>query len=90
MMQDQGLVRKLHEAGVVDKHVNELKFSDEFCRHLVAYNQAHGFKGSGTIEIWREILVEFNESLDNMSDREVATTIVLLDYFLDKIATRKS
>ena len=89
-MQDQGLVRKLNEAGVVDKLVNELKFSDEFCRHLVAYNQAHGFKGSGTIEIWREILVEFDENLDELSDREVATTIVLLDYFLDKLATGKS
>ena len=89
-MQDQGLVRKLNLAGVVDKHVNELKFSDEFCRHLVAYNRAHGFKGSGTIEIWREILVEFNESLDEITDREVATTIVLLDYFLDKISAEKS
>lgn len=88
-MKDQGLVRKLNEAGVVDKHVNELKFSDEFCRHLVAYNRAHGFKGSGTIEIWREILVEFNENLGEISDREVATTIVLLDYFLDKLSAEK-
>jgi hypothetical protein len=55
----------------------------------VVYNKQHGFKGGGTIEVWREILVEFNSSLEMMSDKEVATTIVLLDYFLDKLPSEK-
>lgn len=88
-MREAGLIRKLLAAGVIDKRVNELKFSDEFCRHLVVYNKNHGFKGGGTIEVWREILVEFNSSLEMMSDKEVATTIVLLDYFLDKLPSEK-
>ena len=89
-MHSQSLINKLHTAGVIDKHVNELKFSDAFCKQLVAYNRVHGFNGSGTIEIWREILVEFSASLESLSDKEVATTIVLLDYFLDKLTTEKN
>ena len=89
-MRDQGLIQKLLAAGVIDKRINELKFSDEFCKHLVSFNNLNGFKGGGTIEVWREILDEFDESLKMISDREVATTIVLLDYFLDKISTQKS
>jgi hypothetical protein len=34
-------------------------------------------------------LVEFNDALGMISDKEVATTIVLLDYFLDKLPTEK-
>jgi hypothetical protein len=90
VLSDQSLIQKLHAAGVIDKRVNELRFSDEFCRHLVAFNRAHGFKGSGTIETWRDILDDFNESLNSMSDKEVATTIVLLDYFLDKLSNDRT
>ena len=89
IMRDTGLIRKLIAGGVVDKRINELKFSDEFCKHLVEYNRQHGFKGGGTIETWREILVEFNSALELINDKEVATTIVLLDYFLDKLANEK-
>ena len=89
MMRDAGLIRKLVAAGVVDKRIDELKFSDEFCKHLVFYNRTRGFKGGGTIEVWRQILVEFNDALGMISDKEVATTIVLLDYFLDKLPTEK-
>jgi hypothetical protein len=89
-MRDDGLIKKLHKAGVIDKRINELKFSDEFCKHLVRCNRNQGFKGGGTIEIWRGILVDFNESLEIMSDKEIATTIVLLDYFLDRLTTEKS
>ena len=89
IMRDTGLIRKLIAGGVVDKRINELKFSDEFCKHLVEYNQRHGFKGGGTIETWREILVEFNSALELINDKEVATTIVLLDYFLDKLSNEK-
>ena len=88
-MRDTGLIRKLIAGGVVDKRVNELKFSDEFCKHLVDYNREHNFKGGGTIETWREILTEFNKALEMMSDKDVATTIVLLDYFLDKLANQE-
>ena len=90
MLSDKSLIQKLHTAGIIDKRVNELRFSDEFCRHLVAFNRAHGFKGSGTIEIWRDILNDFNKSMDSMSDKEVATTIVLLDYFLDKLSNERT
>ena len=88
-MRDAGLIRKLVAAGVVDKRIDELKFSDEFCKHLVFYNRTRGFQGGGTIEVWRQILVEFNDALGMISDKEVATTIVLLDYFLDKLPTEK-
>lgn len=88
-MRDAGLIRKLLAAGVIDKRIDQLKFSDEFCRHLVSYNHSHGFKGGGTLETWREILVGFNSGLEIMSDNEVATTIVLLDYFLDRLTTEK-
>ncbi|HKU48452.1 MAG TPA: hypothetical protein VJP79_00755 [Nitrososphaera sp.] len=88
-MQDKGLIQKLVGGGVVDKRINELKFSEEFCKHLVSYNRLYGFRGGGTIEIWREILTEFNGSLESMSDKEVATTIVLLDYFLEKLTNEK-
>ena len=88
-MQDKGLIQRLLEARVIDKRIHELKFSDEFCKHLVAYNRIYGFKGGGTIELWREILSEFDRSLDSMSDKDVAMTIVLLDYFLDKLTPEK-
>ena len=89
-MRDHGLIQKLLAAGVIDKRIDEVKFSDEFCKHLVSYNNLNGFKGGGTIEVWRDILDEFDDSLKAISDKEVATTIVLLDYFLDKISTEKS
>ncbi len=90
IMHDTGLIQNLLAAGVIDKRVNELKFSDAFCKHLVFYNRASGLRGGGTIETWREIMVEFNKSLEMLSDKDVATTIVLLDYFLDKLSTEKS
>jgi hypothetical protein len=89
-MHDKGLIGKLHAAGVIDKRINELKFSDEFCKHLVNHNKTHGFEGAGTIEVWSQILIDFSGSLTALSDKEVATTIVLLDYFLDKLTTGKS
>jgi hypothetical protein len=89
-MRDKGLIGKLHAAGVIDKQIHELKFSDEFCKHLVQHNRAYGFEGAGTLEVWRRILVEFSDSLTVLSDKEVATTIVLLDYFLDKLTTGRS
>jgi len=89
-MQDKGLIQRLLAARVVDKRIHELKFSDEFCKHLVAYNRVYGFNGGGTIEIWREILIEFDKSLQSISDKDIAVTIVLLDYFLDKITPEKN
>jgi hypothetical protein len=89
VLREKSLIQRLHAAGIIDKRVNELRFSDEFCRHLVAHNRAHGFKGSGTLAIWRDILLEFNSSLGPMTDKEVATTIVLLDYFLDQLNSER-
>jgi hypothetical protein len=84
-MQDKGLIQWLLDARVIDKRINELRFSDEFCKHLIAYNGVEGFNGGGTIEIWREILTEFDKSLESLSDKDVAMTIVLLDYFLERL-----
>jgi len=89
-MQEAGLIEKLLAAGVVEKRTEDLKFSDDFCKHLVYCNRNYGFKGGGTLEIWRQIMVKFKSGLDGLSDKEIATTIVLLDYFLDRITTEKS
>lgn len=89
-MHEGGLIEKLLTAGVIEKRINELKFSDEFCKHLVSWNHKYGFKGGGTIEVWRQIMLEFNKSSDSLSDKDIAMTIVLLDYFLDKIGTEKT
>jgi hypothetical protein len=89
-MQGTGLIEKLLAAGVVEKRTDDLKFSDDFCKHLVYCNRNYGFKGGGTLEVWRQIMVKFKSGLDGLSDKEIATTIVLLDYFLDRIAPEKS
>jgi hypothetical protein len=89
-MQGTGLIEKLLAAGVVEKRTEDLKFSDDFCKHLVYCNRNYGFKGGGTLEIWRQIMVKFKSGLNDLSDKEIATTIVLLDYFLDRIKTEKS
>ena len=89
-MRENGLIEKLLAAGVIEKRIHELKFTDEFCKHLVSSNQSYGFKGGGTLEVWRKIMVEFNGTLDGLSDKDVAITIVLLDYFLDKLTTEKA
>jgi hypothetical protein len=88
-MSESGLIEKLLVAGVIEKKIHELKFTDNFCKHLVHCNHTYGFKGGGTLELWRKILVEFDAKLDSLSDKEIATTIVLLDYFLDKLTTEK-
>jgi hypothetical protein len=89
-MQETGLIEKLLAAGVVEKRTDDLKFSDDFCKHLVYCNRNYGFNGGGTLEVWRQIMVKFKSGLDGLSDKEIATTIVLLDYFLDRIAPEKS
>jgi hypothetical protein len=89
-MHDNGLIEKLLAAGVIEKKIAELKFTDDFCRHLVYYNRNEGFKGGGSLELWRRIMVEYNASLEHLSDKDIATTIVLLDYFLDKLPAEKS
>ncbi len=89
IMHENGLIEKLLAAGVIEKKIHELKFTDEFCKHLVSCNRVNGFKGGGTLEVWRKIMVEFNGTLDGLSDKDIAITIVLLDYFLDKLTTEK-
>ena len=89
-MQESGLIEKLLAGGVVEKRIEDLRFTDDFCKHLVYYNRNCGFKGGGTLEVWRQILVKFKPVLDGLSDKEIAITIVLLDYFLDKIGTEKT
>ncbi|MCI0565522.1 MAG: hypothetical protein MN733_44225, partial [Nitrososphaera sp.] len=89
-MHESGLIEKLLVAGVIEKRIHELKFTDGFCKHLVYCNHTYGFKGGGTLEVWRKIIVEYDAKLEALSDKEIATTIVLLDYFLDKLTTGKA
>lgn len=88
-MSGTGLIQKLDRAKVIEKHLDELRFTDLFCKHVANYNRNHYFKKGATLPVWRRILGEFDPSLGSLPDREVATTVMLLGYFLDGLSKNK-
>jgi len=86
-MSPNGLVGKLLVAGVVELRTNELRFTDHFCSYLVSFNDNHIHAKVGSIEGWHDVICSFDSSLDSLSEEEIAITIVLLDYFLEKVSS---
>jgi hypothetical protein len=79
-----GLIKKLIDEGVVERRGDELRFRDVFCTHLARYSPEDCFRG-GQVEGWRKMFKEFIPSLSSLSDEDIATTTVLLDYFLNVV-----
>ena len=79
------LIIKLLGSGVVSKEWPDgIRFTHEFCLHVVVHSKHFRKKGS-SIADWRKMFVKFNRSLVSLTDEEIANTIVLLDYFLQNL-----
>lgn len=87
-MAANGLISKLCAARVVERENYDLRFANDFCAYLAQYNQRNLRNKAATVEGWRSIMNGYNNSLRTISDEEIGMTIVLLDYFLEKVAVR--
>jgi len=83
-----GLISKLCAARVVEKESHDLRFTNDFCTYLAQYNQRNLRNKAATVEGWRNIMTCYHNSLRTISDEEIGMTIMLLDYFLEKVAVR--
>ena len=88
IMAASGLISKLCGARVVEKENYDLRFANDFCTYLAQYNQGNLRNRAATLEGWRDILTSYDKSLETISDKEIGMTIVLLDYFLARVAVR--
>lgn len=75
----RGLLYKLICADVVEKHSAELGFTDKFCKYYIDLQNDDPV--SGRLPWWRELLSGFSPSLCLLSDREIAATAMLFDYY---------
>jgi len=78
-----GLVDKLLEANAVEKTETGLVFTPAFGRFLlwcIGGNMAR----AATIEGWRSILSDYDQSLGSLSANEVAALIRLLEYSVNR------
>jgi len=80
MTMPSGLIDKLFMAGIVDKQIDHLAFSDFFCQFMDSYAKNR----SSSLEDWRDMLGHFKQPLSSLSDDEISATIVLLNYYFDK------
>ena len=87
-MAANGLISKLCAARVVERENHDLRFANDFCSYLAQYNQRNLRNKAATVEGWRNIMTGYDNSLKTISDEEIGMTIVLLDYFLEKVAVR--
>lgn len=87
-MAASGLISKLCAGRVVERENHDLKFANDFCSYLSQYNQGNLRNKAATVEGWRNIMTGYDNSLKTISDEEIGLTIVLLDYFLKKVAVR--
>jgi len=87
-MAASGLISKLCAGRVVERENHDLKFANDFCSYLAQYNQGNLRNKAATVEGWRNIITGYDNSLKTISDEEIGMTIVLLDYFLEKVAVR--
>jgi len=88
IMAANGLISKLCAARVVERENCDLRFANDFCTYLAQYNEGNLRNKAATVEGWRSIMHGYDNSLSTISDEEIGTTIVLLDYFLEKVAVR--
>jgi hypothetical protein len=78
-----GVVEKLLEAHAVEKKGQELVFRTEFGRFLF-WCISCDISRAATLEGWRGMMLDFNASLDTLSENEVATIVFLLRYSLNR------
>jgi hypothetical protein len=86
-----GLVEKLIEVNAVEKKGTELVFTPAFGRFLF-WCISCDISRAATLKGWRTMMVDFNPSLDALSENEVAAVVFLLQYSLTRqsIATQDS
>lgn len=87
-MTTQGLITKLIRAGVVERRIDELRFTGILCSHLAQYDPVQCLR-DGEIKSWRKMLADFAPVLASLSDEEVSITITLLDYFLNEVEAKR-
>jgi hypothetical protein len=87
-MAANGLISKLCAARVVERENHDLRFANDFCTYLAQYNRRNLRNRAATVEGWRNIMTSYHNSLRTISDEEIGMTIMLLDYFLEKVAVR--
>lgn len=75
------LIYKLTCADVVEKLAAELRFTDKFCKYYIEL-QNDDESLNGRLPWWRKMLTSFSPDLCLLSDREIATTVILFDYYL--------
>lgn len=78
-----GLVAKLISAGAVKKQRRDVTFTVKFGAYLYGYASANPDK-IGSVSGWREMLSGFNPSFACLSNDEVASIAILLDYHLNE------
>ena len=83
-----GLISKLCAARVVEKEYYDLKFANDFLAYLAEFNQGDLRSKAATVGGWRSMMNGYDNSLKTLSDEEIGTTIVLLDFFMQKTVVR--
>jgi hypothetical protein len=75
------ILGRLIACSIIEKKGGVLHFTPAFCRHVL---KSQAKARSNSVESWREIVDSYNGSALNLSDQEITSIIVLLDYYLEK------
>jgi len=87
-MSATGLIGKLCAAKIAERGITGLRFTNDFCTYLAKYNQGNLRIKAASVEGWREIMLNYDHGT-TLSDEEIGMTIVLLDYFLQKVSVNQ-